>query len=139
MRREEDITFVSLQIVIECLNRLQVEMIGRSIENQTVGIAQLHTGNHTTHLLASRKNTNFFQYFLTGEKHTPQKTFHVHLVAFAILAQPVDQIQIGIEIFGIVQRKISGSNRHSPVEMPGIGFHMPVDDLKESGHRTRIT
>ena len=43
MRREEDITFVSLQIVIECLNRLQVEMIGRSIENQTVGICLLYT------------------------------------------------------------------------------------------------
>ena len=52
MRSEEHITLVELQVVIECLDRLEVEVVSRSVENQAVGIAELHAGNHTTHLFA---------------------------------------------------------------------------------------
>ena len=52
VRSEEHIALVELQVVVECLNGFQVEVIGRCIENQAVGIAELHTGYHTTHFLA---------------------------------------------------------------------------------------
>ena len=32
MRREEDISFVRLQVVVECLDRFQVQMVGRSVQ-----------------------------------------------------------------------------------------------------------
>ena len=50
MRSKEYITLIELQVIVECLDRFQVEVVGRSIEDQAVGIAELHTGNHTTHL-----------------------------------------------------------------------------------------
>ena len=31
MRREEDISFVRLQVVVECLDRFQIQVVGRSI------------------------------------------------------------------------------------------------------------
>ena len=55
MRREEDISLIGLQVIVESLDRFQVEVVGRSIQNQAVRIAELHTGNHTTHLFTSGK------------------------------------------------------------------------------------
>ena len=37
MRREEDISFVRLQVVVECLDRFQVQMVGRSVQNDIIG------------------------------------------------------------------------------------------------------
>lgn len=39
MRREEDISFVRLQVVVERLDRFQVQMVGRSVQNEAVCIA----------------------------------------------------------------------------------------------------
>ena len=138
MRREEDISFVRLQVVVERLDRFQVQMVGRSVQNEAVGIAQLHTGNHTTHLLTSREYAYFLQHLFAGEKHTAEEAFHIYLVAFSELTQPIYQIQVGIEEVGVIQRQISSRDSHSPVEMPCIRFHISVNDLKQSCHRARI-
>ena len=50
MRSEEHITLIELQVVVERLDRFEVQVVGWSVENQAVGIAELHAGNHTTHL-----------------------------------------------------------------------------------------
>ena len=52
VRSEEHITLIELQVIVECLDRFEVEVVGRRIENQAIGIAELHAGNHTTHFLA---------------------------------------------------------------------------------------
>ena len=138
MRREEDISLVRLQVVVESLNRFQVQVIGRSIQNQTVRIAELHTCNHTTHLFTSGKYADFLQYLFAGEQHTSEETLHVYFVTFAELAQPVHQIEISVEEVRIVNGQIGRCDGHTPVELSGIRLHVSVDDFEESGHRTRI-
>ena len=138
MRREEDISFVRLQVVVECLDRFQVQMVGRSVQNEAVGIAQLHTGNHTTHLLTSGEYAYFLQHLFAGEKHTAEETFHIHFVSFAKLAQPVHQVEVGIEEIGIIQRQVSSGDGYPPVEGTGIRLHVSVDDFEERSHRTRV-
>ena len=138
MRREEDISPVRLQVVVECLNRFQVQMVGRSVQNEAVGIAQLHTGNHTTHLFTSGEYAYFLQHLFAGEKHTAEEAFHIYLVAFSKLAQPVYQIQVGIEEVGVIQRQVSSGDGYPPVEGPCIRFHVSVDNFEESSHRARI-
>ena len=50
---KEYIALEGNEVVIEGLNGLQVKVVGRRIENETVGILELHTRNHTPHLLAT--------------------------------------------------------------------------------------
>ena len=50
VRSEKYITLVELQVVVERLDRFQVQVVGWSVKNQAVRITELHAGNHTTHL-----------------------------------------------------------------------------------------
>ena len=50
---EEDVSLELLEVVVERLDGFEVEVVGRRVENEAVGIFQLHTRNHTTHLLTS--------------------------------------------------------------------------------------
>ena len=113
-------------------------MVGRSIQNQTVGIAQLHAGNHTTHLLSSRKYADFLHHFFAGEQHTAQIAFHFHLIALSVLAQPVHQVQVAVEIIGVVQWQVSRGNGYPPVIMSGLCLAVAVDNLEQSRHGTRV-
>ena len=90
---EEDIAFIELQIIVECLDALEVEVVGWGIEDKAVGILQLHAGNHATHLLATGEDIGFLQDLLTTEKHTAEETLEVHFVAFAKLAEPIYEVE----------------------------------------------
>ena len=85
MGREEDIALEAYKVIVECLNRLKVEMVCRGVENKAVGILELHTRNHTTHFLASREHVYFLLYFFLLEEHTSKESLHCHFVAGAIL------------------------------------------------------
>ena len=100
---EEHIALVELQVVVECLDALEVEMVGGCVEDEAVGILQLHAGNHTTHLLASGEDIGLLQHLLATEEHTAEETLEVYFVAFAKLAEPIDEVEIGVEELGIVE------------------------------------
>ena len=50
---EEQVALEGLQGVVERLDRLQIQVVGRCVEDDAIGIDQHHAGDHTTHLLAS--------------------------------------------------------------------------------------
>ena len=51
--REQNITLELHQVVVESLDAFKVKVVGGSVEYKTVGVLELHTCNHTTHLLTS--------------------------------------------------------------------------------------
>ena len=51
--REEHIALEEFQVVVEGLDGFEVEVVGGGVENEAVGIAQLHASYHASHLLAS--------------------------------------------------------------------------------------
>ena len=51
---KENVALEEFEVVVERLNALHVEVVGRRVEDEAVGIAQLHAGNHAAHLLAAR-------------------------------------------------------------------------------------
>ena len=51
MRRKQDVSSIRFQVVVECLDRFQIQVVGRSVQNQTVRIAELHTGKYLSSLL----------------------------------------------------------------------------------------
>lgn len=111
---EEHVAFERDQIVVESLDALKVEVVGGGVEDEAVSILQLHSCNHATHLLTTGKHVDLlFNLFLT-EKHTAEISLHCHLIASAILAQPVNEIQVGLEELRIVERKIGCSDGHTP-------------------------
>ena len=139
MRRKEYITLIKFQVVVECLDRFQIEVVSWCIKNQAVGISELHTCNHTTHLLTPRKDICLLQHFFSAEQHTSQETLHIHFITFTKLAQPIYQVQVIFKEFGIVYRQISCSNSYTPRECTCICLTVFVDNFEESSHRTRIT
>ena len=60
----------SLQVVVEGLDGLHVQMVGRRVKNQTVGVSKLHAGNHTTHFFTSGKYGDLLHYLLVLEEHS---------------------------------------------------------------------
>ena len=48
-------------------------MVGRRVEDDTVGIRQHHAGDHTTHLFTSGKYTHFLQQLFAGKQHPAQE------------------------------------------------------------------
>ena len=55
------------------------------VENQAVGVLQLHACNHTTHLLTTGEYTDFLLNILVLEQHAAKERLHCHLIAGAPL------------------------------------------------------
>ena len=82
---EEDIALESHEVVVQSLNRLQVEVVRRCVEDEAVGVLQLHPRNHTAHLLAAGEHVHFLLHILLAEEHAAEIRLHHHLVARTVL------------------------------------------------------
>ena len=80
VRGKQDVALERDEVVVEGLNAFQVQVVGGSVQNQTVGILQLHTGDHTTHLLTTGEHIHMFQHVLFLEQHTAEERLHRYLV-----------------------------------------------------------
>ena len=136
---EEDVSLEADQVVVERLDALQVEVVGRRVENQTVGVLQLHTCNHAAHLLASGEHVHLLFNLFLLEEHAPEKSLHGDLVARPVLRQPVDEVQVAVEEPGVVQREIGRGDGHAPVVSAAVSLAVAVDDFEEGRHCLRIT
>ena len=72
-------------------------MVGRRVENEAVGVLQLHSCYHASHLLATTEHVHLLLHVLILEEHTSEEALHLHLVALAILAQPIHEIEVALE------------------------------------------
>ena len=59
VRSKKDVSLVNLQVIVESLDGLQVQVVGRRVQNKAIGVAQLHTGYHATHLLAAGQDAGY--------------------------------------------------------------------------------
>ena len=59
VRCKQHVALVVDEVVVERLNALEVEVVGGGVENETVGFAQLHAGNHHTHFLTAGQHRCF--------------------------------------------------------------------------------
>lgn len=135
---EEDVAAIELEVVVEGLDALHVQVVGGGIEDQAVGAGKLHTGYHAAHLLATGEDGHFLQDILVLEEHTAQEGFEIDLVAFTVLAEPVEHVEVGVEEGGIVQRQIGRGDGDAPFVRSGGGLGVAVDNLEEGGHGAGI-
>ena len=82
---KEYIALKGNKVVVERLNGLKVKVVGRRIENETVGILELHTRNHTPHLLTTREYLYFLLNLFLLEEHASEEALHHDLIACAEL------------------------------------------------------
>ena len=79
MRRHQDVTLEFHEGVVEGLDRLKVEVVGRGVEHHDIGIAYHHAGDHAPNLFASRKHIGLFKDLLSRKEHlsevSPQVIF----------------------------------------------------------------
>ena len=134
VRSKEDIALELNQVVVESLNRFQIEVVGRCVENQTVGILQLHTSNHTTHLLTTREHVDMLQHIFFLEKHTTEERLHGDLVAGSPLAEPVYKVHLALEEISIVEGQVGGGDSDTPLISTSLCLAVAIDNLEESGH-----
>ena len=85
VRCKQNVTLKLNQVVVECLNRLQIQVVGWGVEDKSVSILKLHTSNHTAHLLTSREYVNVLQHILLLEEHTTKERLHCYLVTWSPL------------------------------------------------------
>ena len=135
MAGKKNIALECHQVVVESLDTFQVQVVGWSIKNQTVGILQLHTGNHTSHLFTTGEYVYFLQYFLTAEEHSAQVALHGYLITWTILTQPIYQVLIAFKELCIVEWEIGCCDGNTPLVFTSISLSVAIDDFKESGHR----
>src|SRR3712207_3423962 len=89
---EEHIALEGDERIVERLDRLQVQVIGRSVEDQYVrSRGQHHATDHTTHLLASRQDRGLLIDLLSAEEHSTKEPLDVDVVRIlGKLRQPVE-------------------------------------------------
>ena len=105
MAREEDITLEGLQRIIEGLDRLQVKVVRRTIEDKRIGVLKHHTGDHAAHLLTPREDGSTLQDLFAREEHTSEEALEVDLIGICCeLREPLDEVHVRIEEGSIVQR-----------------------------------
>ena len=109
-------------------------MVGRGVENEAVGVFQLHASYHTAHLLTSREHIHLLHHVFVFEEHASEEALHQHLVAFAILAEPIHEVEVRVEEFRVVEWQISRGDGHTPLIFACVRLPIAVDDLEESGH-----
>ncbi len=124
------------KLLLKALDTFQVQVVGWSIKNQTVGILQLHTGNHTSHLFTTGEYVYFLQYFLTAEEHSAQVALHGYL----IILEPYwlnqsTKVLIAFKELCIVEWEIGCCDGNTPLVFTCISLSVAIDDFKESGHR----
>ena len=134
VRGKQDVAFELYQIVVESLDGFQVQVVGWRIENQTVGVLQLHTRNHTTHLLATAEYTNLLLDVFVLEQHTTQERLHHHFVACAKLTEPVNEVHLRLEELGIVQWQVGCRDGDAPLIGACISLAIAVDNLEQRRH-----
>ena len=62
------------QTVVEGGDRLQVQVVGRLVQDQHVGAGQHHPGQHAADPLATGENIRRLEHVLTAEQHLAQET-----------------------------------------------------------------
>ena len=72
VRSHDDVARIGLHIVVECLYRLHIQVVGWVVEHNNVGVREHHFGYHATHLLTTRKHCTFFLYIIAREEHFAQ-------------------------------------------------------------------
>ena len=73
VRREENVSAVELQVVVAGLDALHVQVVGRCVKDQAVGIAQLHTCNHAAHFLATAQHVHLLEHVFFLEEHAAEE------------------------------------------------------------------
>ena len=61
MRCKQYVAFKRNQVVVECLNGFQIQMVCRGVQYEAVSVLQLHAGYHATHFLTTTENVYFLQ------------------------------------------------------------------------------
>ena len=74
MTGKQNDAFVVGTLFVETLDTLEVEVIGRLIEQDHIRILQHHSADHATHFLTTTKNICFLHNIIAAEKHFSKKT-----------------------------------------------------------------
>ena len=119
VRGQNDYALEIHQTVIDSGDALQIEVVGRSVQKQYVGVEQHHAGKHAANLFAAGQYLDRLINIIAGEQHSAQKAPQERFgfVRCGILADPVQNgIIVVIEVCRVIHRKIGSGSRHAPFE-----------------------
>ena len=131
---EEDVALEKLEVVVEGLYAFEVEVVRGRVEDEAVGVLELHTCYHAAHLLTTREDVDLLQHFFSREEHPAEECLEIDFVAFSVLAEPIDKVEFALEELSIVERQICCCDGDAPVEGAGLCLAVAVDDFEERCH-----
>ena len=115
VRREEKRSIELFERIVQARNRLEVEVVGRTIEQDDIGTPQHDASQHAAHLLSPRENIGRLENFFAAKEHLPEKAPHKVLFGlFRKLTHPVDEVQIGLKEILVVLGQVASNRRVPP-------------------------
>lgn len=116
------------QRIVERLDRFQVEVVGRRVEQQRIGLADHHPGDHAPHFLPSGQHVDLLVNLVAAEQHLAQIPAQVQFAGILRkLGQPVHDGQLIVEKRRIVQRQIGRIDRYAPLDHTAVGLVVAGD------------
>ena len=105
------------------------------VEHHGVGVAEHHAGDHAALLLATGEHRGFLEHLLAREEHLAEEAFEVDFGGVVgELAEPVNEVHVGVEEGGVVQGEVGRGDGLPPLEGACVGLAVAHYDFKESRH-----
>src|SRR5690606_9304000 len=136
VRSEQHYSGEYLTAFVEALNAFKIEVVGRLVENDYVGVLQHHATDHTTNFFTTTQYIGLFHDVVTTEQHFSKETAEEWFICISdvwwnVLTQPFDQRESITEKPGVFQWQIRFCNGCSPFKFSFICIEVAVDDFKE--------
>ena len=120
------------QPLVERFDRLQVEVLRRLVEEEAVGARQHQAREEAAHALPAGEDAHGLQPLVAREQHPPQEgADEGRVVARAVLREPVDERQVGLEQARVLPREIRPRDGLAPGEGAGVGGVLAGQDAEE--------
>ena len=133
---DDDTTGKILQIFLQHLQRLNIEVVGRLVQHQEVGIAHQNGAKIEFAPLTAAELVNEIVLLLRGEEKILQKLAGCHpssatqVNLFGDVGDDVNHLLLHIKLQSVL-REIAKPHRFANVETTAIGRHKPQQHLDE--------
>lgn len=118
--------------LVQCGDRLHIEMVRWLIENQSIRTGNHHFRQHTTHFLTTGEDANLLLTVFAGKQHSAKELTDIgNVLDCRILLQPVVDSKVALKLRGIVLREVCLRSGNAPLIGSFIRLHLTHQNLEQ--------